>query len=109
MRLQRKYMIAIGAVTLWAAFAYGYLGVEDGSSGLSIFGLIHAFFFLPGLVVFHTVKDSHSNSDLPFIAGLSWVIYSVVAGLVVKCVCTIQKFINKNKPDDNTDRNRRGN
>ena len=73
------------------------------------FGLIHAFFFIPGLVVFHTVRDSHSNADLPFIAGLSWVIYSVVASLVVKCVCAIRKFINKPKTKEPEKRNWRQN
>jgi len=93
----RKYLIAIGIVTLWAVFSYAYLGVEDGSSGLSILGLIHAFFLIPGLVLFHVVKDSHSNADLPFIAGISWFVYVLVVLLVVKCVCVFRKIISQSK------------
>ena len=71
----RNYLIAIGIITLWAVFSYAYLGAEDGSSGLSVLGWIHALFFFPGGFIFHIINVSHSNSDLPIIAVMSWLVY----------------------------------
>ena len=48
-------------------------------------------------MIFHAVNDSHSNADLPFIAGVSWVVYVVVALLLVKCVCFFRKLFGKSK------------
>ncbi len=72
-------VIALGVVTVWGMFSYGYLGVEDGSSGLSLLGWIHAAYFLPGLFLVAKLKGSHSNADLPLMAGIGWLTYSLVA------------------------------
>jgi len=100
MKPLRKYLIAIVAVTLWGGFSYAYIGVEDGSSGLSILGLLHAIFIIPGGFIFHVVKGSHSNADIPVMAGISWFVYVLVSVLVVKCVCIFRKNINRSKSND---------
>jgi hypothetical protein len=92
MKRYRKYIIAISVVTFWAVFAYAYLGVEDGSSGLSILGYIHAFFFIPGGLFFQFLKGFHSNSDLPFMAILSWFIYVLLIVIMVKLISACLKF-----------------
>jgi len=84
MKRFRKYMIALGLVALWAVFSYAYLGVEDGSSGLSPLGWIHAVFFLPGGLLLQAVKGSHGNADLPLMAAFSFCVYAVVVVLAVK-------------------------
>jgi len=83
-------MIAVGCVGLWAAFSYAYLSVEDGSSGLSPLGWIHAVFFFPGGIALSSTKGSLSNADLPIMAGFSFFVYTVVALFVVKSVCFLQ-------------------
>jgi hypothetical protein len=80
MKRHRKYLIALGLVALWAVFSYAYLGVEDGSSGLSPLGWTAGVFFLPGGLVLQAVKGSHSNGDLPVMAVFSFCVY---AGVVV--------------------------
>ena len=94
----RKYLIAIGVVTLWAVFSYAYLGVEDGSSGLSILGWVQGLFFFPGGFLFHAIKESYSNTDLPVMAGISWFVYVLVILLVVNYVCVIRKRISQSRP-----------
>ena len=98
MKLPRKYLIAIGVVTLWAVFSYAYLGVENGSSGLSILGWVQDLFFFPGGFLFHAIKESYSNTDLPTMAGISWFVYVLVILLVVKCICVLRKTIIQSKP-----------
>jgi hypothetical protein len=79
MRRYRPYVIALGAIAVWGVFAHAYLGVEDGSSGLSPLGWIHVGFFLPGLRVFRMFNDSYSNSDIPLIAAISWLLFIALA------------------------------
>jgi hypothetical protein len=79
----RKYLIALGFVIVWAVFSYAYLGVEDGSSGLSPLGWAHAVFFLPGGLLLQAVKGSHGNADLPLMAAFSFCVYAAVAAIVV--------------------------
>ena len=86
----RKYFIAVFVITAWGLFSFAYLGREDGSSGLSILGLIHAFFFIPGGFLFHIFRDSHSNRDIPAMATLSWLIYTTVVLAGIKLAHIIQ-------------------
>jgi hypothetical protein len=83
MKRYRKYLIAVGLVALWAVFSWAYLGVEDGSSGLSPLGWIHAVFFVPGGLLLQAVKGSHSNADLPVMAVFSVCVYAAVAVFAV--------------------------
>lgn len=62
---------------------YAYLGVEDGSSGLSPLGWIAGVFFVPGGLLLQAVKGSHGNADLPLMAGFSFCVYAVVAVLAM--------------------------
>ena len=64
-------------------FSWAYLGVEDGSSGLSPLGWLAAAFFVPGGLLFQVVKGSHGNADLPLMAEFSFCAYGVVAVLAV--------------------------
>ncbi len=84
----RRYLIILGAVTAWAVFSYMYLGTEDGSSGLSPLGWLSAMFFIPGGYVMQVVKGSHGNADLPLMAAISWVSYSLLSVGIIY-VCTI--------------------
>ncbi len=86
MKRYRKYLIALGLIALWAVFAYAYLGVEDGSSGLSPLGWIAGVFFLPGGLLLRAVTGSHSNADLSLMAGFSFCVYVVVVVLAVKAI-----------------------
>ncbi len=75
----RRYVIVLVVVTAWAVFSYMYLGVEDGSSGLSPLGWLHATFFIPGGCLMQVVKGSHGNADLPLMAAVSWVSYALLS------------------------------
>lgn len=69
-----------GIATAWGLFSYAYLGVEDGSSGLSPLGWIQTGFFLPGgFLVTRLHGGSYTNADLPIMAFLSWLIFLVIA------------------------------
>ena len=94
----RKYFIAVLAVTLWSLFSFAYLGREDGSSGLSVLGWIHAIFFMPGLFLLLIFKASYSNQDLPAIAAYSWLAYTAVVLLGVKFARVIQGIFKGVKP-----------
>lgn len=83
MKRYRKYLIAVGVVALWAVFSWAYLGVEDGSSGLSPLGWLAAVFFVPGGLLFQAVKGSHGNADLPLMAVIGFCAYAVVVVLAV--------------------------
>ncbi|MBP8303614.1 MAG: hypothetical protein KBE04_05755 [Phycisphaerae bacterium] len=71
--------IAVGVVSLWCVLACAYLGVEDGSSGLSPLGWAAGLFFVPGGIALQVFKGSHSNADLPLMAGISWIAYGILA------------------------------
>ncbi len=93
MKSLRKYMIAFGFVGLWAVFSYAYLGVEDGSSGLSPLGWIHAAFFVPGLFLFRATKGAYSNADLPLIAAFSLCVYAVIVVLAIKSAGLLKRAV----------------
>jgi hypothetical protein len=97
MRPFQKYLIALGVAGLWAAFSYAYVGVEDGSSGLSLLGWVHAVFFLPGGLLLQAVKGSHSNADLPLMAAFSLCVYMVVAVLAVMGVGLLRRAVSLGK------------
>ncbi len=86
MRRYGDYFIALGVVAAWAVLSYGYLGIEDASSGLSMPGWFHGVFFLPGACLMQAVKGGHSNADLPFMAAISWILYSVLSVGIVSIV-----------------------
>jgi hypothetical protein len=76
---------------MWGVFSYAYLGVEDGSSGLSLLGWIHGVFFIPGGILMQALRGSHSNADLPLMAGIGWLTYSLLALGIAQVVCVFQK------------------
>jgi hypothetical protein len=84
MKRFKAHIIAIAIVTVWAVFAYAYLGVEDGSSGLSILGKISAVFFIPGGILMQFTRGSHSNSDITFMAITSWFIFALIAIVIAQ-------------------------
>ena len=85
----RTELVAIAAVTAWAVFAYAYLGVEDGSTGLSPIGWLHAIFFIPGRFVFQIFKTTYTNAELPVMAGISWLAYAILAFSITHAVIHI--------------------
>ena len=86
MKRFRLHFIALGVVAAWAIFSYAYLGVEDGSSGLSPLGYVGGVFFLPGLYLVKT----HTNANLPIMAVISWAIFSLVAVFIAQIICMIK-------------------
>ena len=79
MKKFKAHIIAIAIVTLWAVLAYSYLGVEDGSSGLSVLGKVSAVFFLPGGFLMQKIGGSLSKAEIPLAAMLSWFIFTLIA------------------------------
>jgi hypothetical protein len=79
MKKFKAHLIAVGIVTAWAIFACAWLNMEDGSSGLSVFGKISAVFFIPGAFLMQLFRGSHSNSDIPLMAITGWVIFTLIA------------------------------
>ena len=77
--MARRCWIALGVVSLWCVLACAYLSVEDGSSGLSPLGWAAGLFFVPGGIALQVFKGSHSNADLPLMAGISWITYAALA------------------------------
>ena len=74
-----KYYIPFAIVTLWGAFSFSYLGVEDGSSGLSFLGHISALFLIPGAFLFRLFKTAATNRDIFLIGFMSWLFYMATA------------------------------
>lgn len=83
---------------MWGGLSYTCLGVEDGSSGLSLLGWIHGVFFIPGGILMQTLRGSHSNADLPLMCGIGWVTYSLLALGIVRAVSVVRKQ-KKTKPN----------
>lgn len=77
---------ALIAVSLWGLFALLYLGVEDGSSGLSPLGNLTLAFFLPGLLLMQLLEGAHSNSDVPLMAFVGWLGYAIAGQAAVTVV-----------------------
>jgi hypothetical protein len=92
-------MIAFGFVVLWSVFSYAYLGVEDGSSGLSPLGWISAVFFVPGGLLLYATKGAHSNTGLPTMAVFSFCAYVVVLLFVIKGVARLRRLVGGVEPD----------
>ena len=91
MKRYKTHLIALGVVAVGGLFSYGYLGVEDGSSGLSVLGWIHAVYFIPGVHLVSKLKGSYSNSDLPLIAAIGWLTFSLLALGVAQLGCMIRR------------------
>ncbi len=91
----KYHLIAVAAVTAWAAFSYLYLGVEDGSSGLSVLGWVHGVFFIPGGLLVVAVKGAISNYALPFMAVMSWLFYLLLAFSIIEAAMFFRRRTNK--------------
>lgn len=89
------YIIALVTVTIWGVFSFAYTGVEDGSSGLSVLGWISYAFFMPGVILVYQLKGRFSNAEIPLAALTSWMIYSLLAIIVVHAVYSILKILKK--------------
>ena len=87
----KAYLVAIAAVTIWGIFSCIYLGLEDGSSGLSPFGWLRAIFFIPGSYLFMMIRGSHSNANLPVAAGIGWLAYTLLAAAITHAFIRIRK------------------
>ena len=98
-------MIALGVVTAWAVFAYAYLGVEDGSSGLSPLGWVQGVIFLPGGLLMQALKGSHRNSDLPVMTAVGWLAYSFLAVAIVWMVQAMRQGVVRNGVNLHGERN----
>jgi len=67
----RLHLIALACVTAWGIFSLAYVGVEDGSSGLSVMGWVSFGFFLPGRCLMDGISGAHTNADVPLMAAVS--------------------------------------
>lgn len=92
MKLRRAHGFALACCTAWAVFGWAYLGVEDGSSGLSPLGWLHALFFLPALGVAQGIWGSHSNADLLWMGLVAWLFWSLSVLAVVQMVGTRRRM-----------------
>jgi hypothetical protein len=88
MKKFKAHFIALGIVTVWALFAYAWLNVEDGSSGLSVLGKVSEVFFLPGGFLMQFLSINLSNAELPLMAIISWLIFTLIA-LVIAQITTM--------------------
>ena len=95
---------ALVAVSLWGLFALLYLGVEDGSSGLSPLGNLTLAFLLPGLLLMQLVEGGHSNSDVPFMAFMGWLGYAIAGQTIVTVVLKLRTWLGST-PSDRGSRN----
>lgn len=91
MKRYRIHLTALWIVTVWAVLSYAYLGVEDGSSGLSLFGWISGVFFRPGAFLMQMLKGSHSNADLPLMAATGWLTFSLAALAIAQLACLVRR------------------
>lgn len=90
MKKKKPYFIVLGIVTAWAIFAWAYLGVEDGSSGLSALGWLGAVFFIPSVFLMQLLKDDPSNVDILLMAIASWILYSLLAIGITRAIRMIK-------------------
>jgi hypothetical protein len=89
----KAHLIAIGIVTAWAIFACAWLNVEDGSSGLSVFGKACAVFFLPGGLLMQFIGWSFSYSEIHLMAITSWLIFTLIALIIAQITTMILNSI----------------
>ena len=78
----RQFLVPIAIVGIWGTFSATYLGVEDGSSGLSLLGWVHVGFFLPGLGAMDLLEGSHSNDDIPLMIAISFVVWTLAFAFI---------------------------
>lgn len=101
MKRYKAHLFALGVITAWGLFSYAYLGIEDGSSGFSALGWIHAAYFIPGCLLVTGLKGSYSNADLPLIAGIGWLLFSLLALALAQLACVIHRKIEKRDRHEN--------
>ena len=99
----RKYLIALALVAVWAvfSFSYPYLGIEDGSSGLSPLGWLAGVFIVPGAWLLEAVKEmSRKNGyvllmdgDLLLAVAFSFCIYAAVVVLAIKSTASLRRAL----------------
>ncbi len=89
MKKFKVHLIAIVIVTVWAIFACLWLNVEDGSSGLSFLGKISAVFFLPGGLLRQLARANLSNAEIPLMALISWLIFTLIALVIAQITAMI--------------------
>ncbi len=89
MKKYKAHLIAIIIVTFWAIFSFAWLNVEDGSSGLSIFGKTSALFFLPGGFLMQFSNGNFSNAEIPVMAMTSWIIFTLIALIITQITTMI--------------------
>jgi len=71
--------------------SFAYLSVEDGSSGLSPVGWISVTFFVPGAFLMQQLKCSHSNADLPLMAVIGWLTFSLAVLVIAQVALWIRR------------------
>lgn len=79
MKKFKAHLVSIAIVTAWALFAYYWLNIEDGSSGLGVLGFVSAAFFIPGGILMQITRGSHSNADIPLMAFTGWITFTLIA------------------------------
>ncbi len=87
----RAHFVAFGIVTVSSVLSCAYLGIEDGSSGLSLLGWLHVAFFVPGGLLGRKLKGTHSNADPALMAVVSWITFSLAAIGIAQLVWMIRK------------------
>ncbi len=75
------YAIGYIVITLYSFLSFGYLGVEDGSSGLSPVAWLLYGYFLPG--AFLLKGQAMSNARIPLLVMFSWTIYMLLLSAVL--------------------------
>lgn len=93
MRPYRLHWIALLLVTAWAVFSVAYLGAEDGSSGMSPLGYVHFLFFLPGMLLMEELRGSQSNADVPLMAAISWLVFTLIAWALAHMVAVLANVV----------------
>ena len=76
------FLVPTALAALWGLFSVTYLGVEDGSSGLSALGWVHVGFFVPGLGAMELLEGSHSNDDIPLMVAISFLVWAILFAFV---------------------------
>ena len=87
----RLHLIALACVTAWGIFSLAYVGVEDGSGGLSALGWASFGFLLPGRCLIDGVWGAHTNSDAPLMAAVGWVLFSACGVGLAQVIASVRR------------------
>lgn len=82
-------MIVLARVTAWGIFSLAHVGVEDGSSGLSVLGWVSFGFFMPGRCLMDGISGAHTNADVPPMAAVSWVLFSACGVGLAQAIASV--------------------